>query len=165
MKNFINRLFSKAQPQTLFPKISPSFRLEGIEYETENNSLHIVATILGERKIYTDSIDKWRNESKITDSEKKEIFSNVIQFVSKKGKRKPIITINIDHEKEFWEDLCSIHSDEINGIEYTSNQEIENFQYDMMLKSVQNNGTLVFDDKTVKTEAEFIEYWKNRKLK
>ena len=165
MINFIQRLFSKTKKQNIFPKISVGFRLEGIEYETETNSLYIESTNIGGRRLYTDFICKWKDETTITNFEKELIFNQVVQFINKKSSTKPIIVINVDYDKEFWEDLCSKYKDQIKDIEYDSNEKKENFQYNMLLQSVQNNGTLIFDDKTIKTEAEFIEYWKNRTTK
>ena len=165
MKNFIQRLFSKTEKQNLFPKISVGFRLEGIEYESQSNSLYIESTHIGGRRLYVDFIDKWKDESNITNLEKEEIFGQVVQFINKKGSTKPIIVINVDYDKEFWEDLCYKYKDQIKEIEYDSNEKKENFQYNMLLQSVKNNGTLIFDEKTIKTEAEFIDYWKNRKTK
>jgi hypothetical protein len=165
MTNFIQRLFSKTKKHDTFPRISIGFRLEGIHYETENNSLYIESTRIDGRRLYTDFIDKWKDETTITSLEKEEIFGQVVRFINKKGRTKPIIVINVDYDKEFWEDLCNKHKDQIKEIEYDSNEKKENFQYNMLLDSVRNNGTLIFDDKTIRTEAELIEYWKNRKAK
>ena len=165
MTNFIQRLFSKTEKQNTFPKISLGFRLEGIEYEIEYNSLYIESTYIDGRRIFTDFIEKWKDGTSITNFEKEEIFGQVVEFINKKGKTKPILVINVDYDKEFWEGLCEKYKDQIKEIEYDSNEKKENFQFNTLLQAVQKNGTLVFDDRAIKTEAEFIEYWKNRTTK
>lgn len=165
MTNFIQRLFSKTGKQNNFPKISLGFRLEDIEYETETKSLYIVSTFVDGRRLYTDSIDKWKDETALTNFEKEEIFRQVVEFINEKGKTKPIIVINVDYDKELWERLCNKYKEQVKEIEYDSNEKKETFQYNMLLQAIQNNGTLMFDDKVIKTEEELIEYWKNRKTR
>jgi hypothetical protein len=164
MTNFLQRLFSKTEKPNQLPKISFGFRGEDIEYVTEGNSLDISSTFIGGRKIFTDSIQNWKNGQLISEDDKTNIFRQVIQFVNKKAD-KPIIVINVDYDKLFWESLCEEYKDQIKATEYDSDKQKEEFQFNYLLTSVQKGGTLEFDDKTIKTEAEFIEYWKNRKIR
>ena len=165
MTNFIQRLFSTTAETKEFPKISWGHRFEGIEYETENNSLYIDSTFIGGRKIFTDSIINWKDKQVIRQSEKANIFREVVQFANKKSIEKPIIVINIDYEKTFWEALCNENIDFIKEIQYDSDKQKEDFQFNIFLDSVRKKETLIFGDKTIKTETEFLEYWKNRKNK
>ena len=163
MTNFIQRLFSGTGETKKFPKISWGHRFEGIEYETENNSLYIDSTFIGGRKIFTDSIKNWKDEQSIGQIEKADIFKHLIQFANKNTKEKPTIVINIDYDKLFWENLCEESGDLIKEIQYDSDRQKEDFQFNYFLDSVRKKGTLIFGDKTIKTEAEFLEYWKSRK--
>jgi hypothetical protein len=115
------------------------------------------------RKIYTDSIKTWKDYQPISQADKAKIFKEIIEFSNRKSNEKPIIVINIDYDKAFWEALCKESSDLIKKIQYDSNKQKEDFQFNYLLDSVRKNGTLIFGDKTIKTEAEFLEYWKNRK--
>jgi hypothetical protein len=162
MTNLFQRLFSGVAKTNKFPKISWGHRFEGLEYETENNSLYIDSTFIGGRKIYTDSIKTWKDNQLISQSDKAQIFKEVIEFANGKGNDKPIIVINIDYDKEFWEALCKESLDLIKEIQYDSDKQKEHFQFNYLLDSVRKNGTLIFGNKTIKTEAEFLEYWNTR---
>jgi hypothetical protein len=164
MTNFLQRLFSRTERQILFPKISFGFKGEDIEYVTENNSLCISSTFIGGRKIFTDSIQNWKNGELISEDDKTNIFRQVIQFVNKKSD-KPIIVINVDHDKLFWESLCKECKDQIKTTEFDSDRQKEEFQFNYLLSGIQKGGILVSDGQTIKTETEFIEYWKNRNPK
>lgn len=162
MKNFFQRLFSGDTKSGKFPKISWGHRLEGIVYEVENNSLYIDSTSIGGRKIYIDSIKIWKDSEIITQVEKANIFRQIVQFANKGSKDKPIVVINIDYDKEFWEQLCNENSELIKEVQYDSDKQKEKFQFNYLLDSVRKNGTLIFGDKTIKTESEFLEYWNSR---
>ena len=163
MTNFIKRLFSGTSENKKFPKISWGQRFEGIEYETEINSLYIDSTFIGGRKIYTDSIKNWKNGQSIGQVEKADIFKYVVQFANKNTKDKPIIVINIDYDTPFWENLCKESCGLIKEIHYDSDKQKEDFQFNYFIDSVRNKGTLIFGDQTIKTENEFLEYWRRRK--
>lgn len=163
MKNFIQRLFSGIGETKKFPKIAWGNRFEGIEYETENNSLYIDSTFLGGRKIFTDSIKNWKDEQSIGQVKKGDIFKHVVQFANENSKEKPTIVINIDYDKSFWENLCKESDDLIKEIQYESDIQKEDFQFNYFLDRVRKKGTLTFGDKTIKTETEFLNYWESRK--
>lgn len=162
MTNFFQRLFSGDTKSSKFPKISWGHRLEGIEYEIENNSLYIDSTFIDGRKIYTDSIKSWSDNQAISQIDKANIFNHIIQFANKKSSDKPIVVINIDYDKEFWEQICNENSELIKEVQYDSDKQKDEFQFNYLLDSVRKNGILIFDDKTIKTESEFLEYWNNR---
>jgi hypothetical protein len=164
MTNLFQRLFSRATKANKFPKISWGHRFEGIEYETENNSLYIDSTFIAGRKIYTDSIKDWKDNEPIANSDKTKIFKEIIQFASQTNE-KPIVVINTDYEKTFWEKLCKESGDLIKGIVYESDKQKEDFQFNYFIDSVRKKETLIFGDKAIKTEGEFLEYWKSRNNK
>ena len=163
MANFIQRLFTGTYETIKYPKISWGHRFEGIEYKTENNSLYIDSTFLDGLKIFTDSIKNWKDGQPIGQAEKADIFNHVVQFANKNTKEKPTIVVNIDYDKSFWENLCKERDDLIKGIQYESDKQKEDFQFNNHLDSVRKKGTLIFGDKTIKTEAEFLNYWESRK--
>jgi hypothetical protein len=159
MPNIFQRFFNRNK----FPKIDWGQRFEGIEYRTASNFLYIDSTFIGGRKIYTDSIKYWQDKQPIIKSEKVIIFKDIIEFANRNSNQKPIIVINIDYDLTFWETLCQENSDLIKEIQYDSDKSKEDFQFNDLLDSVRKNGTLIFGDKTIKTEAEFLEYWNNIK--
>ncbi len=163
MTNFFQRLFSGVARANKFPKISWGHRFEGLEYETENRSLYIDSTFIGGRKIYTDSIKSWKDNELISQSDKAKIFEEVMEFANRKSNEKPIVVINIDYDKEFWEALCKENSDLIKEIQYDSDKQKEDFQFNYLLDSVRKNGTLIFGDTTIQNETELLEYWRKRK--
>jgi len=160
MPNFIQNLFSPKTKQD-FPKISIGHRGEGIDYKTANNSLYIGASYFNGRRIYTDTIDKWQKGQTIEEDEKREIFKNVIQFFSKR-KNKAIVVINIDHDKLFWESVCVLYENNIKQIEYDSDKKKQDFHLKYMLEIVHNGGTVIIEERTIKTEAELLDYWNTK---
>ena len=158
MPNIIRRFLDRHK----FPKIDWGHRLEGIEYKTETQFLYIDSTFLGGRKIYTDSIKTWSDGQPISQTDKEKLFGEIISFVNRTSKEKPVVIINIDYEKMFWENLCHQSENLIKEIQYDSDKQKEDFQFNYFLDSVRKNQTLIFGDKTIKTEVEFLEYWKNR---
>lgn len=165
MANFFQRFFSGTRKSDKFPRISWGHRLEGIEYETETSSLYIDSTFVKGRRIFTDSIENWRNNQPISQSDKATIFGEIIRFATRKAKEKPIVVINIDNDRPFWEKLCEENAAFIKEVQYESDKQKEDFQFNYFLDSIRKNGILVFADQTIETEAEFVEYWKKRKSK
>ena len=163
--NFFKNIFSNKTGNTLFPKISLGFRGEDLEYETENDSLYLSSTWINGRRIYTDDIQHWKSDKRISDFDKSVIFKDIIYFLNEKCKERPIVVINIDHDKQLWENLCEQYKLQIERIEYDSDKEREQFLFDDMLKSIRRGDTLIIDDKTINTEEQFLEYWKIRDKK
>lgn len=160
--NFFKRLFTRKNDNALFPKISLGFRFEGLEYVTQNDSLYISSTWINGRRIYMNNIQKWKSNNSITDSDKAIIFKNIVNFLNDKTKEKPIVVINIDHDKELWENLCKQYKEQISAIEYESDKEKEDFLYKTFLDNIRRGGSLVVGDQTITTEEQFLEYWKKR---
>ena len=79
-----------------------------------------------------------------------------------KSKEKSIIVINIDQDKALWESLCEQYKDLIESIEYKSDKENEQFFFDSTLDNILRGGSLIIDNKTIKTERQFLDYWNNR---
>ena len=161
MTNIFKRLISANTKSNKVPRISWGHKLEGIEYEIGGNSIYIASTFIGGRKIYTDSIKYWTNTQFISKTDKACIFKEIILFISKKSKDKPIVVINVDYDKDFWEQLCSESSELIKEIEYESDKKKEELEFAYLLDTIRKRGTLIFGDKTIKTESEFMEFWKN----
>jgi hypothetical protein len=165
MLSFFKGLFTTKTDKTSFPKISLGFRGEDLEYVTQNDSLYISSTWINGRRIYTDDIQNWKNNNKISGSDKAVIFKDIVEFLNKKTKEKPIVVINVDHEKEFWENLCEQYKEQINSIEYQSDKEKDQFEYASMLDNIRRGGSLIDGNQTINTEEQFLEYWKNRQKK
>ena len=111
-----------------------------------------------------ENIQFWKSNQIISDAEKTIIFKDIVEFLNRK-KEKPIIVINIDHDKELWESLCDQYKEQIKSIEYQSDKEKDQFLYDSLLNSIRRGNSLIDGNQTITTEAQFLEYWKNRPRK
>ena len=163
--SFLKKIFSRKADKTSFPKISLGFRGEDLEYETQNDSLSISSTWINGRRIYMDDIQHWKSKNIISDFDKSIIFKDILEFLNKKCKERPIVVINIDHNKRLWENLCEQYIEQIESIEYQSDKEKEQFLFDSMLENIRRGGTLIVDNKTIKTEEQFLNYWQSRDKK
>ena len=163
--SFLKKIFSRKTDKISFPKISLGFRGEDLEYETQNDSLYISSTWTKGRKIYMDDIQHWKSKNVISDFDKSIIFKDIVEFLNKKCKERPIVVINTDHDKELWENLCKQYTGQIENIEYQSDKEKEQFLFDSLLENIHKGGTLIVDNKTIKIEEQFLNYWQSRDKK
>lgn len=159
--SFFQNLFSNKPSSTSFPKITLGFRGEDLEYKTQNDSVYISSTWIDGRRIYMDNIQSWKSKKLISDFEKSIIFKGIVEFLNKECNEKPIIVINIDHDKQLWENFCEQYKGQIKNVEYQSDKEKEEFLYDSMLKSIRRGDVFIIDNKTITTEEQFFDYWKN----
>jgi hypothetical protein len=162
MLSFFKGLFTTKTDKASFPKISLGFRGEDLEYVTENDSLDISSTWISGRRIYMDNLQNWKSNKIISSSDKEVIFKNIVEFLNNKTKEKPIVVINVDHDKELWENLCEQYKEQISSIEYQSDKEKDQFMHDTMLDNIRRGGSLIDGNQTITTEEQFLEYWKNR---
>ncbi len=160
--NFFKRLFTAKADKTLFPKISLGFRGEDLEYATKIDSLYISSTWINGRRVYMDNVQHWKSKKSVSDSDKAVIFKDIIEFLNDKTREKPIIVINVDHDKELWENLCEEYKEQIISIEYQSDKENDKFVYDSMLDNIRRGGSIIDGNQTIATEEQFLEYWKSR---
>ncbi len=115
------------------PKIEFGFRGEDITYYLDGKEAYISFTWCNGDRVYTDSIDKWKDGSALTDEEKERVINDVLHFVKRK-KGELIVVINIDDpSKNIWERICSMNQSIINEIEYTSDEENYQFERNMYL--------------------------------
>jgi hypothetical protein len=104
------------------PEMKFGFRGEDITYrlQDQDKEIYIEFTYLDGPKVYSETIARWKNGSRLTEEEKKKVFSDVVRFVMEQHK-KPIVVINTnDPSKDLWKHLCSTNQSVIEGIEYTS---------------------------------------------
>jgi len=99
------------------------FRGENINYKDCKKEVEITFTWMNGPRLDTDSIEKWRDGSEISDKDKKDIFSNSLQFISARFP-KVIIEINTDDKSaKLWQESCARMSSLIESIEYSSDEE------------------------------------------
>lgn len=165
MLRFFKGLWNSNPNKTSYPKISLGFRGEDLEYETESGALYISSTWIKGRRVYLESIQNWKSNKLISDSDKAIIFKDVVEYLNKKTKEKPIVVINVDHYRELWESLCEEYKQLILSIEYQSDKEKDQFLYDTMLDNIRRGGSLVDGDKTITTEEQLLEHWQTRQKK
>ncbi|MBV9988343.1 MAG: hypothetical protein JO301_11740 [Chitinophagaceae bacterium] len=165
MLSFFRGLFTTKAAKSSFPKISLGFRGEDLEYVTENDSLYISSTWIDGRRVFMDDIQKWKSSNIITEFDKRVIFRDILEFFNKKAKEKPIVVINVDHDKELWEELCQEYKEQISSVEYQSDKQKDQFAYDCMLDNIRRGGSLIDGNEIITTEEQFLEYWKVRQKK
>jgi hypothetical protein len=163
MLSFFKKLFNTKANNISFPKISFGFRGEDLDYIIKNDSLYIITSWINGRRIFTDSIQYWKSNAKISDSDKAIIFKDIVEFINTRTKENPIIVINVDHDKEIWENLCETHKERIKSIEYQSDKEKDRFLYDSLLNGIRRGNRLINGNQTITTEEQFIQYWNNRR--
>lgn len=164
ISSFLKKLFNQEtkKNKTVSPKVSFGFRGEGLEYITENDSLYISSTWINGRRVYMDNIQNWKSKKVISDSDKAIIFKDIVEFLNEKAKEHPIVVINVDHDKELWENLCELYKEQISSIEYQSDKEKDQFIFDSMLDNIRKGGSLIDGNQTIDTQEQFLEYWKSK---
>lgn len=165
MLSFFRKLFTTKSGKTAFPKISLGFRGEDLDYVLENDSLYISSTWINGRRIFLDSIQCWKSNNKISDLDKAIIFKDILEFINRKTKENPVIVINVDHDKDLWENLCEKYKERIKSIEYQSDKEKDQFLYDSLLNSIRKGNKLIDGNQTITNEEQFVEYWNSRQKK
>lgn len=156
--NFIRNLFSRQLDSG--PKIKFGFRGEGIEYKLDDKEICINSTWIDEERIYTDSIIKWDNGDALTRDEKSKIFADVIAFVRREARKKPIVVINRNTDAEFWESMANANISEISKVEFTSNKDQDQLLYDMFLSDLKTG--LAIDGVVIRNKEELDMYWSKR---
>jgi hypothetical protein len=128
------------------------FRGENIKYQDNEKTVEITFTWMNGPRLDTDTIDRWKDGSEISDNEKKEIFRNTLQFISTRFP-KSIIEINKDDKsRNIWEESCTSMSSLIENIEYTSDEERyqimkHNYLETMKRTKIIINGQQIEDEK------------------
>ncbi len=141
------------------------FRAEGITYRLSNNSTELWFTWVNGARIYTETINKWKNDSLLTRNEKERVFNEVVKFVEQKAE-KPIIVISADDpSKDLWEQLCSANQLLIKDIEYTSSEKQYQQERNMYLGIIKAGKKLVLDETEISNEKEIDEAMQKRRKK
>ncbi|HEX8709435.1 MAG TPA: hypothetical protein VF723_14415 [Pyrinomonadaceae bacterium] len=139
------------------PKIEFGLRGEDITYRLPDKEMYIQFTWINWPRVYTESMDKWKDGSMLTKEEKKKVFGDVVNFIRRKRKM-PIVVINSDDpSKDVWEHLCSLNQPVVKGIEYTSDEEDYRSERSMWLECIKAGKGVVLDGVEVRSEKELDE--------
>jgi hypothetical protein len=145
-----------------YPKIKYEPRGEGITYRLEDRELFVATSYHDGERIYTDSVEKWGNRGVLTQKEKGKVISDLVDFVRKEKLKNPIIVINADKDKEFWENEIEKIRNKIKAIEYTSEKEKDDVEYNMYLTFLPK---LTIEGYEIKTKEDLDNYWATRRIR
>lgn len=153
----IFRRKTKGGSESSGPRITFGFRGEDIVYSLPDKEIDLQFTWINGPKVYTESINKWRDGSILTEEEKRRVFGDVVHFVERKRK-KPEIVINTDDPlKNLWEQLCSLNQSVIKSIKYTSDEEQFQFERGMWLDFIKAGKGVLLDGVEVRSEKDLDE--------
>ena len=144
------------------PSLSFGFRGEDIVYCEDGREIEIGFTWVNGDRLYTDSVDRWRDGTSLSDAEKERVFVQVLRFV--KGRfTKPLIVINTDDpSRALWEQVCAAQRGVIKGVEYTSGAEQMQIERETYLQIIQSGKKLVIDGKEIGDAGALDEYLAGR---
>jgi uncharacterized protein YeaC (DUF1315 family) len=147
------------------PRIEFGFRGEDITYRLPGKELYVGFTYINGPRFYSESIEKWKDGSPLTEEEKEKVFSDVVRFLKRK-RNKPIVVINTDDpSKKLWEHLCSTNQTIIKEVEYTSDEEQLQFERNMYLGFLKAGKGLVINEAEIKNEQDLDNALRARRKK
>ncbi len=128
------------------------FRGENIEYQDNEKSVEIAFTWMNGPRLVTDTIEKWKDGSEISDKEKENIFRNTLLFISSRFPKSIIKISRDDKSGNIWEESCRSMSSLIENIEYSSDEEryqnMKNHYLETLKRTnIMINGQLIEDEK------------------
>lgn len=139
------------------PEIKFGFGGEDVIYSQPDKEIYISYTWINGARIHSESINKWKDGSILTQEERQTVFNDILRFLRREGK-KPIIVINTDDaSKELWARLCNTSQKAIKGIEYTSEEEKDQFHRQMCLDIFKSGGNLEINGAKINNEQELDE--------
>ena len=95
------------------PRMKFGFRGENIVYSLPDKEIELEYTWINGPRVYTESIDKWRDGSAMTEDEKRKVFRDAVHFVKRKDKQAIIVINSDDPSKELWEELSSLNQSQV----------------------------------------------------
>jgi hypothetical protein len=134
------------------PQISYGFRGEGIKYEFGGKKLEIDFTWINGNRIYTETISRWNDGTELSETEKKNILTDILQF-TKGWFRKSIVVINTDDPSlSLWKQVCSELSHLVKKVEYTSDEVNRQVERQMYVGILNSKGSLIINDVRIHDE-------------
>ncbi|WP_416864767.1 MAG: hypothetical protein ACMVP2_19745 [Imperialibacter sp.] len=155
--------------KTSYPQIKNGFRGEGYVYELGNRRVNVSTTLDKVEKIYLDGISNWYESEQwyrggpLTNEEKIKIFRDMVFFIHEQRGKRPIVVINIDRDKDFWESVCEQFRNRISGVEYTATTEKDSTEYNRYLSFIRTGLTL--EGQVIKNQNDLDDYWRNKRVK
>lgn len=132
-----------ATPEPRWPKIEFGFRGEGVNYGLPDKGAYVGVTLRDGARLYSEEIAKWDDGRGMTEEEKQHVFVDILSFLDA-GREKPIVVINKDDpSKDLWEALCVEHAQLVGRVEYTSDEELLEFERKMYLRLVELGGLTI----------------------
>jgi hypothetical protein len=136
---------------------------EGIIYSLPDRSMNFNIGWVKEQtlytpRLYTETMNKWKDGTSLNNDERKRVFSEVVIFIGKKNE-KPIVVISLDDSSRvFWEKLCSENLSLITGVEYTFTGKHRNFNQKLGLDLIAAGKRVIISGTEIRNEKEFNEY-------
>jgi hypothetical protein len=117
-----------------FQKIRFGFRGESIFYVLNNKEYEVWSTWIKERKVFLDDLDN----TDLTNSEKKQIFIDIVDFINKKEGQKPVFCFNSDLESSnLWKQLCVKYANQIQRIDISNTEQENEAFYNSLVKTLE----------------------------
>jgi hypothetical protein len=159
----IFRRKTKNQSERVESKIHFESLGEGIIYSLPDKYINLGIAWVKEPtlytpRLYTETMNKWKDGSTLKNAEKQRVFNEVVRFIGKKNE-KPIIVISLeDSSKDFWEKLCSENLSFITGVEYTFAEKHRHFNQKLCLDLIEAGKRVIISRTEIRNEKELDEY-------
>jgi len=135
-------------------------RGEDLEYKVGSNTLGISLTWCNGERLYTETINKWNDGTKLSVDERKDVFVNTLKFLNGTS-GSTIVVINIDDEScSLWRELSIQYQDLVKAVEYWSNEQQREFEREMHIEIINSKASLTIDGTPIESVEHLDEVMK-----
>jgi hypothetical protein len=143
------------------PHLEFGFRGEDITYRCGGRVAEISFTYMKGPRIYTDSMDRWKDGTPFTAADRREVLGRAVALV-RKQRESPTIVINVDDPAASdWKAICQELRRDIAGIEMTSDAEGVAFHKKMLMDILAAGKGVTVNGERLRTEADIDRYLAN----
>lgn len=140
------------------------FRGEGIIYKLDSKEYELWSTYINGIRIYLDDLRK----TDLNEGQKTKMFKEIIQFVTQKDKKRPIICYNSDYsDADLWKKLAIEFSSEIENTEITTIEKENEALYETISDSLKTGKAIhKFENGLEIRSIKYLDkYWDYIKIK
>jgi len=143
-----------AAPQPGEPQLEFGFRGEDIAYRDGDREVDIAFTYGKGPRIFTDSIQVWKDGASFTDAQRREVLGRAVAFVRAKRER-PIVVVNVDDAAAAaWMSICDELRGEIDSVETDSDAQKRAFLKKTLMGGLAAGKGWIVDGTRLSTEEE-----------
>jgi len=142
------------------PKIDFGHRCESIYYRWKERSILLnISRGFGSRAVIsTNDIKRWNGPVGMTREEKQKVFTDVLEFVSRRRGKAIIVEIDrMDPDRPLWESLCALYKDVVCLVEYTSDEVACRMRRETVLEALKKHGRLAIEGMEISSEEQLDE--------